>query len=114
MSALIVTLNGAIHRETPRIAQHADVVDLNTAPGVAGSYTVPATCNHLRFLYTAGVLYTNVSGTTAAAPGAAVTNGTASSPVMNGESMSVSPGQVISLFNASAAWITIQCRRSEG
>ncbi len=110
MAAEIVKVNRVVQSETPPASKYNQVVDLNTAPGTAGSFTVPAGVNHIYITYTAGVLYYNASGTTAAAPGAAVTNGTGSSTVLQGRSMTVQPAQVISLQNATACWVMIECR----
>lgn len=110
MAAGILNINRSVQRETPPASRYTQVVDLDTAPGTAGSFTVPAGVNHLYITYTAGTLYYNASGTTAAAPSAAVTNGTGPSTVLQGRSMTVAPGQVISFQNATACWVMIECR----
>lgn len=112
MAAEIGSINRKTQVETPPISKYNQVVDLNTTPGTAGTFTVPTGVNHVRIKYSAGTLYVNASGTTAAAPGAAVTNGTGSEPVMQGESFSVAPGQVLSFFNATACWVIVSCRKA--
>lgn len=104
-------LNGDIYRELPGPPICNDVVDLNTTPGTAASYTVPAGTDSIAIYYNAGVLAMRVGGT-AAQPSVAVADGTASTPVAWGESMSVEPGTVISFQNALACWVTIRRRRS--
>lgn len=104
-------LNGDIYRELPGAPTLNDVVDLNTTPGTAGSYTVPADTDSIAIYYNAGVLAMRIGGT-AAQPGAAVTNGSASTPVGWGESIPVEPGTVISFQNATACWVTIRRRRT--
>jgi len=110
MAAEIVKMSLSVQRETPPASKYTQVVDLNTTPGTAVTFTVPTGVGHIHITYTAGTLYYNASGTTAAAPTAAVTNGTGSSIVLQGRSMSVAPGQDISLFNATASWVMIECR----
>jgi len=112
MAAEIVAINRRTQADTPPVSKYNQVVDLNTAPGTAGAFTVPTGVNHIRVKYSAGLLYVNASGTTAAAPSAAVTNGTAAEPVMQGESFSVAPGQVLSFFNATACWVIVSCRKA--
>jgi hypothetical protein len=110
MAAEIVKVGRRTQSETPPVSRYNQVVDLNTTPGAAGNFTVPAGVNHIYITYTAGTLHYNASGTTAAAPSAAVTNGTGSSIVLQGRSMTVQPAQVISFQNATACWVTIECR----
>ncbi len=112
MAAEIVNVNRRVQFDTPPISKYNQVVDLNTTPGTAGAFTVPTGANHIRVKYNAGLLYVNASGATAAAPGAAVSNGTGSEPVMQGESFSVTSGQVLSFFNAAACWVTVSCRKA--
>lgn len=112
MAAEIVSINRRTQADTPALSKYNQVVDLNTTPGTAGSFTVPTGVNHIRVKYTAGTLYVNASGTTAAAPSAAVTNGTGAEIVMQGESFSVAPGQVLSFFNATACWVIVTCRKA--
>lgn len=112
MPAEIVTYPRSLHGQTPPISRYNQVVDLNTTPGTAGSFTVPTGVNSIRVKYTAGTLYVNASGTTAAAISAAVTDGTGPELVMQGEPFSVAPGQVLSFYNATACWVMISCRKA--
>lgn len=107
----IARLNSDIYRDLPGAPISNDVVDLNTTPGTAGTYTVPADTDSIAIYYNAGTLAMRIGGT-AAQPSAAVTSGTASTPVGWGESMSVDAGTVISFQNATACWVTIRRRRS--
>lgn len=104
-------LNSDIYRDLPGAPICNDVVDLNTTPGTAASYTVPSGTDSIAIYYSAGTLAARIGGT-AAQPSAAVADGTASTPVGWGESMSVDEGTVISFQNATACWVTIRRRRS--
>lgn len=110
MATGIVKINRRVQSETPPASRYTQVVDLNTTPGTAVSFTVPVGVNHIYITFTAGTLYYNASGTTAAAPSAAVTNGTGPSTVLQGRSMTIAAGEVISFFNATACWVMIECR----
>lgn len=112
MAAEIVRINRSVQYDTPAISKYNQVVDLNTTPGDVMPFTVPVGVNHIQVKYTAGALYVNAAGEDAAAPTAAVTDGLASEPVLQGESFSVAPGQVLSFQNATACWVTISCRKA--
>lgn len=109
MAAVIEKLPVEIRNTLPWTPKWVDQVSLGA--GTAGSYTVPADVTSVVIGYTAGVLYGRFDGGTAVVPAAAITNGTGSAVIMQGDSFRVSPGDVLSFINATECFVTIAPRR---
>lgn len=105
MAATLVQIDQGLHAQTqpaPRFVNH-----LALSAATAASATVPAKADHVRVKYTAGVLWGNFTGATAAAGAASVTTGVAADLVLQGEEYRVEPGEVISFFNATACVVIL-------